>query len=86
MTITSSRLSEIGKRCLNNKGQSKLDDLLNDGETQKACEYILGALDYCWQQGSLTSEQVQNFQSELGISPERASRLRQMTSHEGRGL
>lgn len=77
--LTPKRLRELGAKYLTTNGILLFDEYIENGDIQKAKEFLLGALDALWTRGELESEVVAPLYKEIGVSPERASMLRQMT-------
>ena len=68
---------EIGDRLLNEEGQFELGEIIRENDIQRAKEYLFGAVDALFEYGSLSFEEAAKLYKQIGVSPERASELRQ---------
>lgn len=70
-------LEQIAEKVLNEKGKFDVGELLREGEIQKVREYLLGAIDRLYDDGKISFDKAAEAYKHIGVSPERASELRQ---------
>jgi hypothetical protein len=75
--MEASEIRKLASESLNEHGQESIDALLDEGKIDSAIEYLLGALDAYFERGVITFETAAEYYKILGVSSERASRLRQ---------
>jgi hypothetical protein len=74
---TEETLRWIAKKILNEKGVSAIEEYILNGEMDNAKELLLGNADRLFENNRLNFEQASELYALIGVSPERASQLRQ---------
>ncbi|MBP6924180.1 MAG: hypothetical protein KBC62_01625 [Candidatus Pacebacteria bacterium] len=77
MLVTPERIRELGKIYLNQDGVEQLEGYLDNDDIENAKIMLLGTFDRLWKENDLNDNEAKQLYSELGISPEKASKLRQ---------
>lgn len=67
----------LALKVLNETGQDAIAEFLNNGNEQRAKEYLLGAVDRLWSEGQITDEEASAHYAALKVPQEDAARLRQ---------
>ncbi len=70
-------LQWVAGKVLSEKDATSIEDLLADGEIERAKEYLLGRADRLFEEKILNFDQAAELYALIGVSPERASELRQ---------
>lgn len=77
MTISASRLRELGREYLTTAGQNCIEANLDNNEFGLARSYFLGAFDSLWENGEINEFEARRLYAELGVEEKEATRLRQ---------
>lgn len=70
-------LRSIALRVLNETGQDAVEALIEDEKLVAAEAYVLGGIDSCFQKEIISYSEATTLYTNLGVDPEKASRLRQ---------
>lgn len=75
--MDTSDIEEVAEKVLNEEGCFEIDELIREGNIERARISLLFIVDSCYDQGNVTFDEAADLYQLLHVSPERASAFRQ---------